>query len=101
MKKKILIKKNDHATAFGISGIFFIAAWVIHLFPETILNFYPDTISKILLAMSFLWLVGFDDRKDSGVTGFFSDLGIGLGSLIIFISFINADANWDINILFF
>jgi len=99
-KEDINKKQSDHATAFGISAIFFIASWVIHLFPETILHFFPGTISKILLAVSFLWLVGFDDNKSNGVTGYFSDLGIGLGSLIIFISFINADASWDMSIIF-
>lgn len=43
-------RKNDKATAFGISAVFFIAAWVIHLFPETILNFYPETVSRFFIS---------------------------------------------------
>lgn len=98
-KGKIDVKKqSDNATAFGISAVFFVAAWMIYLFPETILNFYPETISKLLLAFSFLWLVNFDNNRVDGINGHLSDLGIGLGSLIIFISFVNVDSAWNINI---
>lgn len=91
-------KQSDNATSFGISAVFFVAAWMIYLFPETILNFYPETISKLLLAFSFLWLVNFDNNKVDDINGYFGDLGIGLGSLIIFISFVNVDSASNINI---
>ena len=94
-------KQSDNATAFGISAVFFVAAWMIYLFPETILNFYPETISKLLLAFSFLWLVNFDNNKVDNINGYLGDLGIGLGSLIFFISFVNVDSAWNINIFRF
>ena len=97
-EKNDVKKQSDNATAFGISAVFFVAAWMIYLFPETILNFYPETISKLLLAFSFLWLVNFDNNKVDGINGYFGDLGIGLGSLIIFISFVNVDSASNINI---
>lgn len=94
--EEIIKKQNKRATSFGMSATFFVAAWVVHLFPETILNFYPEFISKILLAFSFFSLVSFDDKNYDGINGYLSDLGMGLGFLIVFISFINGDENFDI-----
>lgn len=87
---------KDKAGSFALTAVCFISSWVIQLSPQTILNFYPETVSRLLLAIGFIGSSLLFDKSEDKNTGISSDLGIGLGLLIIFISFVNSDYHWNI-----
>lgn len=90
-------KLKDKASSFALTAVCFISAWIIQLSPQTILNFYPEIVSRLLLAGGFIGSsILFDNKSEDKNTGISSDLSIGLGLLIIFISFVNSDYHWNI-----
>ncbi|MGG5309924.1 hypothetical protein [Enterococcus sp. DIV1304_2] len=97
--------KNQHPTIklagnFSFFLTFFSLAWIVYLFPNTIVPQYSVLIAKILLIISSFSVSLFDD-KTKVTKNTFSDISIGFGFVLIFISFINPSYNIAFKIILY
>lgn len=91
-------EKNEQHPVINMAGnfslflTFFTLSWIIFSFPSTLNPSINVFVAKILLILSSFSISLFDDKSGVSKT-VFSDVSIGFGLVILFISFINSYGN--------